>query len=369
MENSIDFVKTKSKPEPNKEPGPESGFFDSKNRKTSPEPGDLVEGPFGRRIFVQYDKPTKHKHFALPDGHLAFCINGTSGSGKSTVICSLLPFISNLSQVLIFSCISEEVNKAYQAIHAWCDKSDIEYGIVDNPRDAKLMMAEFQEKKKPESFGICIMDDFNQQKSGKNDAFNSEGAVIAAMQRNYGYHCVFVCQATQGVPTSIRNNTNIKIVFRMNEEHAIRGARLDFLNSGVIKSREEFDGLFAIIQKIDHSYLMLDRARGKLFIYIPPGNPDGSQDIQPVEFVGAPSDSQSSSNGRDEMNDKIQSALNEPIFTSLLKEMMNKNGPLGKLKLKKVKADIENYLLYFSHRFGIPIEMLRDAVQEKIKTL
>lgn len=355
MENS------KSKSEPNKEPEP--GFFDSKNRKTSPEPGDLVEGPFGRRIFVEYDKPTKHKHFALPDGHLAFCINGTSGSGKSTVICSLLPFISNLSQVLIFSCISEEVNKAYQAIHAWCDKSDIEYGIVDNPRDAKLMMTEFQEKKKPGSFGICIMDDFNQQKSGKNDAFNSEGAVIAAMQRNYGYHCVFVCQATQGVPTSIRNNTNIKIVFRMNEEHAIRGARLDFLNSGVIKSREEFDGLFAIIQKIDHSYLMLDRARGKLFIYIPPGNPDGSQDIQPVEFVGDP---QSSSNGRDEMNDKIQSALNEPIFTSLLKEMMNKNGPLGKLKLKKVKADIENYLLYFSHRFGIPIEMLRDAVQEKM---
>lgn len=311
---------------------------EKKDREEKEEDLRLVPGPFGPRIFVPYKKDIVHKSEYLPPGHLSISIVGRSGCGKSTLVLSIVPQINNLSQVIYLSLVEE--NPVYIGVKQYCKANDIEFGFASEPNSAMTLINEFKERKNPETQGVIIIDDFNVQKSGRNDTFNNLNAIVSAVFRNHGYHNIFVTQSSTNVPTLLRANSSIKIVFGFAETHALRSIRNDFLSSGAIKTREDFDSLFNVIQNEPHAWIMLDSKRNRVFISMGSDN----SPVQEVEFMG-------------DSKDPIEQILQDEGVKQRRKaydELKSKaKNRLDNLEIAKKRTDLKAYLVYLSKNYKL----------------
>ena len=268
---------------------------------------DTRPGMFGPAIHVEYGHKIKHNSPYLPDGDLAISIIGRRGSGKSTIMLHLLPQIANLCQIIICSRVCEAMSPVYQAIRRYCGPSDpgakgpedrdITFALFDDPATAKggiekliAAKAELDGKADKPLDGLVIFDDFTDSSSARSNAYNSIAITITQILRNYRYHTMYITQSSTGVPTLVRNNTNVKIVFPLGEKHAIQSIKADFIASGVIDA-DMFDRLYERVSDHTHSYLMLVHGgdNNRLFIYVPGSEPDVPQLVDPSD-TGDPAD-------------------------------------------------------------------------------
>jgi len=259
------------------------------------EEGPIVtRGMFGDRIILPHTKPQQHNSEYLPAGHLSFEIIGCSGCGKSHLLLDMLPQIANLSQVIVCSLVVN--NPVYDVISRWCESTEDpkEFAVFTDPETAASEIQELMETKKnekPDTNGIVVFDDFSQQKSGRNDAYNQFTNSVCALLRNYGYHSCFITQSSTNVPTLYRNNVNVRVIFQMNDSHAIQSIRRDLVAGKLVKSSEYFDQLYEMVQSEEHAFLMVvgKGADKRLMIWLPKFGTD--KPPKEVEFAATGTES------------------------------------------------------------------------------
>jgi hypothetical protein len=318
----------------------------SENKEEKKEKKILTSGMFGDKIVLEHDDPVKHDSKVLPNGHLCFTIIGCSGCGKSHVLLSLIPQIANLSQIVICSLITK--NKVYDAIEEYCEQKGIQFTILHDPKSAYDAIESMILEKEEGTDGLCIFDDFSHQNLSKNDPYNQCADSVGAMMRNYGYHSAYITQSPTNVPTLFRNNANVKIVFQLNDTHAIRSIRNDYINSGILKTKEEFDELFQMVLDVEHAFLMLVSKGSfkKLFISLP--KPGVKDEIKEVEICRT-------SNVKDDeyLKKRIEDFKGYPFginATSYDKHMKN-----------RLKKDIRDYTVYLARKYKtVPSEILEE---------
>jgi hypothetical protein len=206
----------------------------------------------------------KHKNKFLPQSHILCSITGSSGCGKSTFLLGVIDGIFNVSQILICSLIIG--NPVYDSIQKYCERKKIDYHFSSNPIEAQNTISELVEKKKKDTWGVIIYDDFNQGKvQSAGNPYTKCTCMSACMLRNYGYHMFFITQGPTNIPTTIRNNLNMRVVYKMNNRYDIISQQEDF-NKCVNIPKRVFMKLYNQISKVQFSFLML--SGNKLYIYI-----------------------------------------------------------------------------------------------------
>jgi hypothetical protein len=317
---------------------------DKKDEKKKPI---FSDGPFGKRITMTYDKKVKHNSDYLPDGHLCGTICGRSGSGKSSILLSILPQIANLSQIAICSLI--RINKVYDSIREFCDQREIEFIILNDPITAKEEIEGLIERLPEGTNGLIIFDDFSQQKSGRSDPYNQCSASVSALLRNYGYHSFFITQSSTNIPTLFRNNANIRITFALSDQHAIRSVCGDFIANNILKNKDEFNQLYGLIQRTEHSFLMMvtkgDTAHDKLYICLP--NKNGHDWVQEVIV------------NRCSLSDN-------PIVQKMLNEMkgLNPSSRYDQFRKRAIDRELHNYITYLSKTNKLDVDQLEEELEE-----
>ena len=231
-------------------------------------------GQFGTKIILPHKKDIAHNSVYLPPGHLSILIIGSSGSGKSTLLLELIPQIANLGIIVAATLI--RTNPVYEQLAKWCERKEIRFELVDNPISCKETLESCISDMDGSKQGLIIFDDFSQQKSSRSDPYNQCVSMASAMLRNYGWHSCFITQSSTNVPTLYRNNANVRVIFAMNDVHAVRSICNDVLMARVVPDKETFMQLFDKIQKEYHSYLMVV-TKGRelnLYIYLPSFGPE-----------------------------------------------------------------------------------------------
>ena len=301
------------------------------------------KGVFGETIIVEHDSPVKHKSPYFPDGHLSIEIIGCSGCGKSSMLLSIIPQIANISQIIICSTVTH--NKVYDAIRAYCDREDISYALACSPEEAKVTIEDMTSEKEPDKQGLVIFDDFSMQKSGRNDPFNQIAAVVSAVMRNYGYHSIMITQSATNVPTLFRNNSNVRIIFNMQDTFAVVSIRRDVINSGVIRTNEDFNRYYDLVKKAQHAYMMIvtKGTKQQAFIWLPEFNDD-----QPRLIV----DSQNTPIADDA---RLKALIDGYVS-------IEGSGKLSSMERRRWKEKIRTYLEYLSREMGIEWSELADQV-------
>jgi ABC-type dipeptide/oligopeptide/nickel transport system ATPase component len=228
-------------------------------------------------IEIVHSEQIKHISPYLPSGHIVACILGTTGCGKSYAMSQLLPGFAKVSQIIICSKVAMEANDMYRAVAAYCEKKEIEFGFFNDPANACEGIQHMCDEKPPDEWGIIIFDDFSDQKSSRSDPFNVTMNNVSAIMRNYKYHSMYITQAPTNVPTLVRNNVCVRILFHVNNKTNLRSIREDFITVGACADEDEFDQLYKIIlETSEHSYLMAvtKGSDKRLFIYTPGEKPD-----------------------------------------------------------------------------------------------
>ncbi len=233
--------------------------------KKGPVEANLEPDIFGgQRIAVKHGHEVENKA-PLPNGHVLGCIVGASGTGKSTIVCSLIPKFGHLTQVMVFSKVIG--NAVYDAVEQYCDSQGIQYGFASDPEEGAELIERFIEQKGPEDYSLTIFDDFSRGNSqSREEPHNRLQNTVFQVLRNYRNHALVISQSYTGVPTLVRNNTVLQILFRMRGEPSTRSAATDFENMTGIPA-EVFRQLYAFVQKEPHGFLMCN-ARD-IFLYLP----------------------------------------------------------------------------------------------------
>jgi hypothetical protein len=206
--------------------------------------------------------------------------------------------------------------------------------------------------KSDDDWGIVVFDDFSQQRSGRNDPYTQCATMVSAMLRNYNYHCAFITQSSTNVPTLYRNNANVRIVFQMNDQHAVRSIRGDLVCSGIVDSHETFDQLYELVRQQEHAYLMIvsKGKERKLYIWLPEFGPE--EPPQLVEFKGQ---------GIDVSGDSHLSSL----VSAYKAAASHPPGAMARMKLREAKRKLDRYILVLAGEHLVSTDSIRDAIADE----
>lgn len=191
----------------------------------------------------------------LPPNEVLCSITGASGSGKSVFVLQLLPNIvpNKLKNIVVLSRI--EGNEVYDAIEKWCKITDKNYKFSSDPNEAMEILEEIINNKKNDDHIAVIFDDWNEAtKTDKHNPYNKISIEMFSKGRNYNIHSIFIVQKYTAIPTIIRVNLNLLIIFKMTDRNDKYAISKDFTSlTGV--DDEIFQNLLKKIQK-KHSYLL-----------------------------------------------------------------------------------------------------------------
>ena len=210
----------------------------------------------GKVIPYKMKKRERWNPEPLPPNEILALICGQSGCGKSTFILRLLPNVSPkyLKHVIVLSRI--EGNEIYDAIKEWCKSKDITYEFTsDIDESMQIIEKRINDKTKEDEHICCIFDDWNQAaRSEKSNPYNQVSIEMMTKGRNYKVHSIYITQQYVAIPTVIRVNGNMLVVFSMSDKNAKLAVCKDFTSLTGI-DEETFYTLLNRI-KIKHSYLL-----------------------------------------------------------------------------------------------------------------
>lgn len=168
-----------------------------------------------RRAPIKIPKEVEIKHFnptLFPDGNVSLFIVGTTGSGKSTLVCSLLPQLAADRVILCTTCLPGS-NKAHVAIEDWCEKFGLDFGLCETPEEYEQIMDAYTSAGilSPASPTACIFDDFLGSPAHKNAVTQT-----LARYRGLGVSRIVIMTSPQWLECCDRQNITAIIFFRTN---------------------------------------------------------------------------------------------------------------------------------------------------------
>jgi len=218
---------------------------------------EYVNGHFGKEIKISHNEKIKHRSPFIPDGPLFLLLLGQSGSGKS---CNLLSIIPSLSKKIkrIGICTLIRGNKSHEAIKNYCDENDMICRIsyeVDQSMDMIEALANTRDDLEDK---IClIFDDFTNYSKSRDNPFNRIQTQSFSQLRNYGIECMItITQSALNVPTLIRANSNMRIIYPMSDTFAFRSTKDDIINSLGSDASVPFEKAYRMIRDVPFSFIL-----------------------------------------------------------------------------------------------------------------
>jgi hypothetical protein len=215
---------------------------------------------FGNEIKIHDVEPMKHKVDWLK-GHISIQITGRSGCGKSRLLCKIIPLISNLSHIVLFSMVDNP--SLYDAIEGYCDNNDIIYLYENDPLNGYELIENLIAEKDPTKNALVIFDDFTTYSKSPTDPYNRLAILVNSQCRNYGIGNIMITQTPLNIKTGFSNNTTTKITFPLCDTYSIQRIKADYQNT---TGRSDFDTIHRLISKKNFSWMMV--SHGRVYIYL-----------------------------------------------------------------------------------------------------
>ena len=132
---------------------------------------------------IEYDKMIKNK-FPLPNKYVRGCLVGTSGSGKSYLLTSLIDCLPHIECAVIASKLYN--NKYHGAICSYLNDHQIPAYLVHDPYEVMEKIEYMVNNYKNEK--LIIFDDFDNKSKNKDEIYNKIKNISFSMLRNYKCH-------------------------------------------------------------------------------------------------------------------------------------------------------------------------------------
>lgn len=228
----------------------------------------LAPGAWGEKITYTMPPLKAHKCPLFAAGHISAYVVGGSGAGKSVCVLNMLPNIEDLAQVCIFTLVPD--NPVNEVISQWCNEHAIQYMCCSDPETGQSALEEFIKQKPPDKAGICVCDDFVRQNARPDDPYKLFITGIAQFLRNVKYHNIMMTQSPKGLPEGVRNNVNLRIIFKCESPKSLVPISDEFECAGMGPPRY-FNALYhGMLKGGRFSYLCLvsDQDEPRIFIHL-----------------------------------------------------------------------------------------------------
>jgi uridine kinase len=178
--------------------------------------------PMGYTIKRKQNKELVHKSRLLKNNSNFIMVSGSTGTGKSTLLLALLVCFSNKVKHIVLAS-AKMVDDAHKSIEKYCKKESIEFHYVHDADQCNNTLADILDSKKESEHVIVIFDDFNINFTSQgNDPLNQIIIKVFALLRSQNCSGIIVTQTYYNVPTKVRENCNMRIVFKMDNVHSHR---------------------------------------------------------------------------------------------------------------------------------------------------
>jgi hypothetical protein len=212
-----------------------------------------------------HDRQLENSDDVLPAGHRIFAIIGPKGSGKSSVMLSLLtskksPFRKHFNNIILVSPTAKYDDKMmplYEELDSEGKYFDtLNEGVAEDI--IELLNTLNDGKKKPRN--LIILDDCTHSfPSGKKANKISE---LFTTSRHLKASIWVVCHKYNAMPTLFRNQLDAMFVFRTSSK-----AEVESMKKGLNCDEAEFERKLKEATEEDHSFLFVDLAGGKCKMY------------------------------------------------------------------------------------------------------
>lgn len=196
----------------------------------------------------------KHKSDYFRDGLIALSIIGKTGCGKTYLLASILPLISDKIETVFIATAIDNV-PVHKAIREYFRNRGIYCEIAKTPNEALNLVEEAVKRGYVtlQKQGLLIFDDF---KDGSEKGPYWKFTVHAFnTYRNHGWNFIILAQQPKQLDTDIRNNTTMRIFFNCYSVHAVRAFSDDI--AARVPDQEAFDKLIEYTQSVPYSYVMV----------------------------------------------------------------------------------------------------------------
>lgn len=182
---------------------------------------------------------------------------GSAGTGKTMLLSQIVPAMKNLKHVLVASRIEGgDASIVYEAIEAWCEKTDKTYQFASNVEDAQKMIEDTINSKEKADRILVILDDFNEGAiTTRENQYTKLANELFSKCRNHQTSVLFVVQLYSGISTVCRSCLNFMACFRQADKYSRQAMARDF--ASLTDTKEEvFNELHRQVSKVKHSYFI-----------------------------------------------------------------------------------------------------------------
>jgi hypothetical protein len=162
---------------------------------------------------------------------------------------------------------------------------------------------------------------------------------------------MFITQAAQNVPMRFRNNANVRIIFPMNDTHAVMNIRRDVLTNMPNLDPDDFMSIYNRVRADDvHSYVMVVAKGNKTEIRIHLNSIDGP-DAPPklVKFVE---------------DIAIAEDVRLQRMIKKYKELVQERGAFARQQSQHIRRMIEDYASTIARSERRPFDTILDEIED-----
>ena len=167
-----------------------------------------------------------HKTPLIPSGPRRILCVGSSGSGKTYGLLSLIPSLASLKAVAIFAKVQDQLAPVYESIQKYCKANKIDYSI-SSEIDPEIIRALAGKK----GHKLVIVDDFS---TGEQELL----VPLYSRGRHHQISVIDLCQNPYMAHKDIRNNSNTYIIYSLgatNQLNALASALSPVMDNDTFK--------------------------------------------------------------------------------------------------------------------------------------
>ena len=220
--------------------------------------------PLGFRLKMPKSNKSEHKIDWMKDGANFIIINGSTGTGKTTALLSILPcFTDDLKYVILGSAKYDD--DVFGVIKAFCDEKKIEFYSTHKPEETSNKIADLLDKIQPNEHMLTLFDDFNINFSSKGeDPYNAILIKVFALLRSAGCSGILLTQSYTNIPTKVRENVNIRICFQLGNIYSYRAFVEDVTgmfihDDDIMTVKRDIRKIFSDVYKEPHGFVLVSQ--------------------------------------------------------------------------------------------------------------
>jgi hypothetical protein len=220
------------------------------------------DNPIGFHIKRIEQTDMKHKSDLLCPNSNRIAICGSSGTGKSTLALGIIPMFSDNTTHLLIASV-KQYDPVFEQIEKYCSYKKIKYLKVDNGPDIAGAVEEIIANKQESDHYILLLDDI--ATSYTSSAANEVNRILItcfSLLRSTNGSMIIITQSYNNLPTKLRENLTMRIVFRLGNVYSVRAILDDvcglfFTGEKEDVLRHDIKNVYKRVMDDPHAWIMI----------------------------------------------------------------------------------------------------------------